>query len=96
MTRISPVPPGGRGWAGHGADKAPRSTCWLTGAACRPLTRIVTPGQHGDCPRFIPLLEQLRIARRGKGRPGVRPGAAMGDKAYSSAADRVYLRRRGI
>ena len=63
---------------------------------CRPVTRIVTPGQHGDCPQFIPLLNQVRIARRGKGRPRTRPGTAMADKAYSSAANRAYLRHRGI
>jgi len=34
---------------------------------CRPVTRILTPGQHGDCPQFIPLLEAVRIARRGQG-----------------------------
>jgi transposase len=63
---------------------------------CRPLTDILTPGQHGDCPRFIPLMGQVRIARRGMGRPRTRPGAAMGDKAYSSAGNRAYLRQRGI
>jgi len=63
---------------------------------CRPLTRITTPGQHGDCPKFIPLMGALAIRRRGKGRPRSRPAAAMGDKAYSSAANRAYLRRRGI
>jgi len=63
---------------------------------CRPVTRILTPGQHGDCPQLIPLLEAVRIARRGKGRPRTRPGRAMADKAYSSAANRAYLRRRGI
>jgi transposase len=70
----------------------------LADRRCRPLTRILSPGQHGDCPRFIPLLDQLRIARRGTGRPcqRVRPGAVMADKAYSSAANRAYLRRRGI
>jgi transposase len=62
----------------------------------RPLTKIVTPGQHGDCPQFIPLMGQLAIRRRGQGRPRTRPGAAMGDKAYSSAANRAYLRKRGI
>jgi hypothetical protein len=41
-------------------------------------------------------MEQVRILRRGKGRPRRRPGRAMGDKAYSSAANRAYLRRRGI
>ena len=39
---------------------------------------------------------QVEIARRGTGRPRTRPGRAMGDKAYSSAANRSYLRRRGI
>jgi len=63
---------------------------------CRPVTRILTAGQHGDCPQFIPLLDQVRIARRGAGRPRTRPGAALADKAYSSAANRGYLRRRGI
>ena len=60
------------------------------------MTRILTPGQHGDCPQFIPLLETVRVARRGRGRPRTRPGRAMADKAYSSAANRAYLRRRGI
>jgi hypothetical protein len=68
----------------------------LADRRCRPVTRLTTPGQHSDCPRFIPLLDQLRIARRGQGRPRTRPGRAMGDKAYSSAANRAYLRRRGI
>jgi transposase len=63
---------------------------------CRPVSRILTPGQHGDCPQFIPLLDKIRIARRGKGRPRTRPGRAMADKAYSSAANRAYLRKRGI
>ena len=56
----------------------------------------MTPGQHGDCPQFIPLMDQLAIGRQGKGRPRTRPAAALGDKAYSSAANRAYLRKRGI
>ena len=52
---------------------------------CRPVSRILSPGQHGDCPRFIPLMQAIRISRRGTGRPRTRPGAAMADKAYSSA-----------
>lgn len=39
---------------------------------------------------FIPLLEQLKVGRR------TRPEAALGDKAYSSRANREYLRRRRI
>ena len=41
-------------------------------------------------------MQAVRIARRGLGRPRTRPGSAMGDKAYSSAANRSYLRKRGI
>jgi hypothetical protein len=63
---------------------------------CRPVARILSPGQHGDCPRFIPLMAAISIGRRGKGRPRTRPGAAMADKAYSSAANRAYRRTRGI
>ncbi len=39
---------------------------------------------------------RLHIARRGQGRPRTRPGAALADKAYSSAANRACLRKRGI
>jgi Transposase and inactivated derivatives len=63
---------------------------------CRPIARIITPGQHGDSPRFIPLMESVRIQRRGTGRPRKRPARAMADKAYSSRGNRRYLRRRGI
>jgi transposase len=63
---------------------------------CRPVSRILTPGQHGDCPQFIPLMQAIRVARRGLGRPRTRPGAALADKAYSSAGNRAYLRKRGI
>jgi hypothetical protein len=62
---------------------------------CRPLTRLLGAGQHGDCPKLILPMEAIRISRLGKGRPRTRPAAAMGDKAYSSAANRAYLRRYG-
>lgn len=63
---------------------------------CRPIARLTSPGQHADCPRFIPLMKSIRILRRGLGRPRTRPARAMADKAYSSRANRRYLRRRGI
>ena len=63
---------------------------------CLPVAWLLSPGQHGDCPRFIPLMDAVRIARRGPGRPRTRPGAALADKAYSSAANRAWLRKRGI
>ena len=30
---------------------------------CRPVTRILSPGQHGDCPQFIPLFAKLKQFR---------------------------------
>jgi transposase len=91
-------PPARAGRDGLGRSRGGLSTKIHLAAdrRCRPVARILSPGQHGDCPRFIPLLEAIRISRRGLGRPRTRPGAAMGDKAYSSAANRAYLRKRGI
>ncbi|GLY80534.1 IS5 family transposase [Actinoallomurus iriomotensis] len=63
---------------------------------CRPIARLTSPGQHGDSPRFIPLLEAVRIPRRGRGRPRRKPATVLADKAYSSSGNRAYLRGRGI
>jgi transposase len=57
---------------------------------------IVTPGQAGDSPVLPLLLAQLRVTRRGPGRPRTTPKAVRGDKAYSSRGHRALLRRRGI
>lgn len=62
----------------------------------RPLAVLVTAGQDGDSPQFIPVLESIRVPRTGPGRPRVRPVRVRGDKAYSSRSNRAYLRRRGI
>ncbi|RCG13691.1 IS5 family transposase [Streptomyces reniochalinae] len=62
----------------------------------RPLVWRTSPGQRGDSPMFVPVLEELRIRRRGPGRPRSRPDRLRGDKAYSSRGNRAYLRRRGI
>lgn len=42
------------------------------------------------------MLDQLRIARRGPGRPRTRPLLVRADKAYSARGTRSHLRRRGI
>ncbi len=80
--------PDGAAWEALGRSRGGLSTKihLLADRRCRPLTRILTACQRGDCPQFIPLLNQLRITRRGLGRPWIRPGRAMADKAYSSAA----------
>jgi transposase len=45
---------------------------------------------------FAPLMSQLRVQRLGPGRPRTRPEQVLGDKAYSSRANRTLLRARGI
>ena len=57
---------------------------------------LIGPGQANDSPMFPVLLEHLRVAHRGPGRPRTRPDAVLGDKAYSARAHREQLRTRGI
>ena len=57
---------------------------------------VITGGQRGDSPQFITVLERIRVRRSGRGRPRSRPDRVLADKAYSSRANRAYLRRRGI
>ena len=42
------------------------------------------------------LLDLLRVARNGPGRPRTRPDALLADKAYSSRGHRALLHERGI
>ena len=44
---------------------------------------LITPGQAGDNPRLLPLLDGIRVARPGPGHPRVRPDAVIADHAYS-------------
>ena len=57
---------------------------------------MTSAGQRHDSLAFVPLMDRLKIARRGPGRPRTRPGRMLGDKAYSSAAIRAHLRRRQV
>ncbi|MFC8532496.1 IS5 family transposase [Streptomyces sp. NPDC057249] len=63
---------------------------------CRPLVVLITPGQWGDAPQLIPVLDRVRVPRPDGGRPRTRPDYLCGDKAYSSRRNRQYLRRRQI
>lgn len=60
-----------------------------------PLAFILTPGQAADTRYFQLVLDKIRV-RKPVGRPATRPRAVAADKAYSSKANRAYLRRRGI
>ncbi|MFB7750215.1 IS5 family transposase [Streptomyces sp. NPDC056121] len=95
-------PPGGTGTEpdDHGLGRSRGGFSTKIHLACeqgqRPLSLLVTAGQRGDSPQFEPVLEAIRVPRPGVGRPRARPLRVRGDKAYSSRANRVYLRRRGI
>jgi len=57
---------------------------------------LLTPGQAGDNPQLVPLLDQIRVGRDGPGRPRSRPGRVIADKAYSHPSTRQALRARGV
>ncbi|KPM50351.1 transposase [Frankia sp. R43] len=62
----------------------------------KPLSVLVTAGQRGDSPQFTVVLDRIRVPRPGRGRPRTRPVRVRADKAYSSRANRTWLRRHGI
>ena len=50
---------------------------------------LLSPGQAGDNPYLVPLLDAL-------GQAGYRPGHVLADKGYSHPSTRCELRRRRI
>ena len=63
----------------------------------RPLSIRVTPGQAGDNPQLLPLIDDIGVPARGAGgRSRSRPDCVIADKAYSHPSTRRALRRRGI
>ncbi|WP_091614767.1 IS5 family transposase [Micromonospora mirobrigensis] len=86
--------------ADHGLGRSRGGLTTKIHLACeqgqKPLSILVTAGQRGDSPQFVPVLRGIRVPRLGPGRPRQRPDRVRGDKAYSSRANRDYLRHRGI
>ncbi|MBE8518744.1 IS5 family transposase [Amycolatopsis sp. H6(2020)] len=62
----------------------------------KPLSIVLTAGQRGDSPQFIPVLAGIRVPRPAGGRPRTRPDRVLADKAYTSKGNRAHLRARGI
>jgi transposase len=62
----------------------------------KPLSIVLTAGQRGDSPQFIAVLEGIRVPRLTAGRSRTRPDRVLADKAYTSRANRRWVRRRGI
>ena len=61
-----------------------------------PMSILVTPGQAGDNPELLPLLDQVNVRAPWSGRPRRRPRRVIADKAYSHPVTRRQLRARGI
>jgi transposase len=62
----------------------------------RPMSILVTPGQAGDNPQLLPLLDQVSVRPPGPGRPRSRPRRVIADKAYSHPSTRQAMRARSI
>ncbi|WP_433275050.1 IS5 family transposase [Pseudonocardia xinjiangensis] len=92
-------PPGGEP-VDHGLGRSRGGLSTKIHLACeqgrRPVAALITAGQRGDSPQFIPVLHALPVPRIGPGRPRTRPDRVLADKAYSSKANRDYLRSRKI
>ncbi|WP_280328851.1 IS5 family transposase [Nocardia wallacei] len=63
---------------------------------CRLLSVLITPGQAGDNPQMVAVLDAIAVPKPGGGRPRIRPDRVLADKAYSSRSNREWLRHRGI
>lgn len=61
-----------------------------------PMSVVLTPGQAGNTPQLLALLEKIRVPRQGVGRPRCRPESVIADKAYSHPSTRQEMRRRGV
>jgi transposase len=61
-----------------------------------PLTAVVTAANVTDTTMFQAVVDDIPPVRTRSGRRRTRPGKVHADKGYDSAANRAYLRRRGI
>jgi len=62
----------------------------------RPLSVLLTPGQAGDNPQLLNVLDAIAVHDGGPGRPRKRPDMLIADKGYAHDSTRAALRRRGI
>jgi transposase len=57
---------------------------------------VLTGGERHEQPVLPLLMERGAVKRPGRGRPRIRPDRVAGDKGYSSATVRRYLKDRRI
>ena len=66
----------GPGGAGPVAGGLTSKIHLLADSGCRPLARVTSAGQRHDSLAFVPLMDRLKVARRGPGGPGPGPGGS--------------------
>lgn len=62
----------------------------------RPLSILITGGQRNDGAVFTDVLDQIWVPSLSGTPDRTRPDTVIGDKGYTTPANRAYLRRRGI
>jgi len=86
--------------ADHGLGRSRGGLSTKLHLACeqgqKPLSMVLTAGHRGDSPQFTTVLDAIRVPRPSLGRPRTRPDRVIADRAYTSRANRAYLRGRGI
>jgi transposase len=104
----NPPPASGPQWIGRGSAESSDHALGRSrgGFSCKlhlicdgrglPLSVGLTSGNINDTVMLGAALGEIRVPRRGVGRPRTRPDRLLGDKGYSSAANRRLLTRRGI
>ena len=48
----------------------------------KPMSLLITGGQRGDSPQFVPVLEGIRVPKAGRGRPRTRPDQVRDYRAW--------------
>jgi hypothetical protein len=61
-----------------------------------PMSILITPGQAGDNPQLLAVLDQVSGRRDGPGGPRQRPGRVIADTAYSHLSTRYRRRSPGF
>ncbi len=62
----------------------------------RPLSLVISEGQRNESLYVEPVLDAIRVPRKGRGRPRKRLGRVRCDKGFSHRRCRKSFRRRGI
>jgi transposase len=62
----------------------------------RPLSILISPGQAGDNPYLLPVLDAIHVHDGQPGRSRKRPDMLIADKGYAHDNTRAALRRRRI